>query len=383
MTKVVLARTPAEVAPYVALWDRLAVGAARPLMRPAWLLAWWHARVESAQPTELRVALAFDDQELVGVLPLHVHEPRTRLPRYGLLGEGTFWGQAPLLLADAPRETLTLLAEALAASVPTPAVLPLVCIDPSQDWVEHMAASWPPRGAWLSNATSRPSLTVTVGGEFEDWLWSVRPGRHYRRKLKQLAERGVILRQSSTVSEFRSDLAALARLHHVRWANRSQWLSPAVEIALDRAGSELLDVGGARLWVLAHEDGVVGATLNASAGGQSCGLLTAFDRDWAAYGPGNITMLAGIEDAFTRGERLIDLGHGAFEYQRALADSALQLASLRLFPRGNAYPVARARWAPTHAREHVNRLRGVLQAGTRLSAARTRLRRPRSRDGQS
>ena len=375
MATVQLARTLADLDPYVEQWDRLAVSAARPLMRPAWLLSWWRGHCQFNDRSELRVALAFDDRGLVGALPLHVHDPEARIPVHEVLGAGAFWGQGPLLRGDAPPETLSLLTEALAGSSPVPAVLSLAAVDISHDWPQRMAALWPPRGAWLyTRAGAEPCLTVTLRGDFDDWLRSARrPGEH-QRKQRRLAERGVTLRRSTTASEFRSDLASLVRLHHVRWANNSQWLSPAMEIALDRAGSQLIDSGGVRLWLLEGEEGVVAATLFASAGAESCCLMTAYDRAWRAYGPGIFTTVAGIEDAFTRGERVVDLGYGLFEYQRGMANSARPVAWLRVFPRGRSYPLARACWAPRHAHERLNRLRVRLAARQRVNEVRARLR---------
>jgi hypothetical protein len=159
----------------------------------------------------------------------------------------------------------------------------------------------------------------------------------------------------------------------VRWANNSLSLSPTMEIALDMAGSQLIDSGGVRLWLLEGEEGVVGAALFASAGWESCGLLTAYDRAWHAYGPGIATIIAGIEDAFTRGERVVDLGPGLFEYKRVIANSARPLAWCRLFPHGRAYPLVRAQWAPRHARERVQGLRVRLRARQRLAEVRNRL----------
>src|ERR1039457_6415190 len=114
MATVQLARTLADLAPHVEQWDRLAVSADRSLMRPAWLLSWWHGHCQFNPGSELRVALAFHDHGLVGVLPTYVHDREARLPVYALLGAAAFWGLAPLLEVDAPPETLGLLIEALA-----------------------------------------------------------------------------------------------------------------------------------------------------------------------------------------------------------------------------------------------------------------------------
>lgn len=374
-TAVLLAREPAELDPYVEEWDRLAVGASRPLQRPSWLLAWWLAKRESNSLSELRVAVALDAGSVVGVLPFHVRNPEATIPFFELLGGGAFWGQGPVLAANAPPDTLELLTEALAQSCPEPAVVALDAVDPSLDWAQRAAARWPGDGAWLHARTrSRPSLTVTLDGNFHDWLHGTGRRSEHRRRLRRLAERGVTLRRSTSELEFQRDLASLAQLHHVRWNHNSQWLTPAVEGALRLAGSQLFDSGGVHLWVLEGEAGMVGATLFASAGSESCSLMTAFDSAWRAYGPGIATLLAGIEDAFARGEGSVELGHGLFEYQVQLADSSRPLAWLRMFPRGRRYALARAAWTPRHIREKAQQLRVRLRPRQRIESARTRLR---------
>ena len=170
------------------------------------------------------------------------------------------------------------------------------------------------------------------------------------------------MRRSRSELEFRKDLASLTQLHRARWGGNSLWLSPAVESALQRGGDQLIASGAARLWVVEGDTGIVGATLFASAGWESCSLLTAYDRAWGAYGPGIAALLAGIEDAFMRGERSVELGYGLFQYQSRLADSSRPVAWIRVFPRGRAYALARIAWAPRHAQERLHRLRARLSA---------------------
>lgn len=369
-----LARTLADLDPYVEQWDALAVAASRPLMRPALLLSWWQGQRELSACSELRVALVLDGHDLIGALPLFVVDPAARRPVYEVLGAGAFWGYTPLLAADAPPETLGLLTEALAASCPPPAMVSLSAVDASHDWPRRISKLWPPRGAWVyTGVGADPCLTVTLEGDFDQWLRSTGGHREHWRRLRRIGERGVTMRRSTTAAEFRTDLASLTRLHHTRWANKSQWLSPPVESALERAGCALIDSGAVRLWILDGEDGVVGATLFLTAGRETCCVMTAYDRAWGAYGPGVATAVAGIQDAFARGDRLVDLGYGQYEYKRGLANSARPVAWLRLFPRGGTYPLARICWAPHHAHERLVRLRVRLRARQRLNEMRARL----------
>jgi len=375
MVTVHLAQALTDLDRYLDEWDRLAVTAARPMMRPVWLLSWWQGRHEAlGARSKLRVALAVHEQGLVGVLPFHVRDSDARIPQHELLGTGAFWGLGPLLHSDAPPETLGALTEALALSSPEPAVVTLHAVEASEEWPVEMARLWGSRGAWIrTSASPESSLAVTLDGNFDNWLSSTRWHGGYRRTLRRLAERGITLRQSTTQSEFRCDARELIRLHRIRWGN-SDWLTPTtMELVLENASAQVFDDGGIRLWLLEGEEGAIGASLFSAAGGESCFLVTAYDRAWSAYGPGIATIVAGIQDAFTRGDRVVDLGYGPFEYKRAMANAARPVAWYRLFPRGRAYPLARAQWAPLHAAERFQGLRVRLRARQRLTEVRNRL----------
>ena len=90
-------------------------------------------------------------------------------------------------------------------------------------------------------------------------------------------------------------------LHAVSRGARAHTLArPETELVLENACAQVFDDGGIRLWLLEGEEGAIGASLFGAGGGESCFLVTAYDRAWSAYGPGIATVIAGIEDAFTR-----------------------------------------------------------------------------------
>jgi CelD/BcsL family acetyltransferase involved in cellulose biosynthesis len=318
----------AELEPHVSQWDGLAVRASAPFMRPEWLLAWWSAQRPINARSELRVALAFEDRDLVGVLPLHVRNADDRLPLFEMLGGSSFWAQAPLLAGGTPPEKLLLLlTEALATSSPVPGTLSLAAVNVSNDWPQSIAAVWPQRNIRADpRGVTGTSLSISLLGDFANWQLRVRRHFDVMRRLRRLDERGVTLRASTTEYEYQRDLASLIDLFHKRWAGSQQWLEPAGEVALETGGTKLFGSGGVRLWVLEGEDGIVGASLFASAGQESCFVMTAYDAAWARYSPGIITTMAGIEDAFMRGVELVDLGYGNFDYMKVMANSSRPIA---------------------------------------------------------
>jgi CelD/BcsL family acetyltransferase involved in cellulose biosynthesis len=358
-----------ELEPHLAAWDRLAVNAARPMMRPAWLLAWWGGLRASGISTELRVVIAYDGRGLAGLLPMHAERPSKGPVVHHMLGSGGVWGLGALLRPEAPGDTVQRIAQALGASTPRPRVIDLDAVDASDGWTAQLASSWPGRGAHVYVRGPAESLAIETDGGFTAWLGGTRWKGEYGRTLRRLAERGVALRKSNP-STFSEDLAELFRLHRERWNGRSRWLSPAIRFALENAGGEFCASGAVRLWSLRSAERAVGASLFAAAGGESCFLMIAYDPAWRSFGPGIATAIAGIEESFTLGEALVDLGHGGFEYKRELANYARPLSWLRIFPREAGYGRVRARWAPRHARERMNRLRVELRLRSRMAELR-------------
>jgi CelD/BcsL family acetyltransferase involved in cellulose biosynthesis len=355
-----------DLEPHLGAWDALAVATARPMMRPAWLLAWWRGLRESGVSTELRVAAVFDEAGLVGVFPMHVERTAASGEVHHMLGAG-FWGLGPLLRMGAPANTIQHLAERIAAASPRPRLLSLEGVEVSSGWTEKLCSDWPKQGAHIHRVVEAECLGISIDGDFAAWLRGTWWRGKHGRMLRRFAERGVTL-QRSDASTFRKDLAELVRLHQRRWNNRSEWLTPAVKFALETAGQDLCACGAVRLWSLQSAERLVGGSLFAAAGGGNCFLMTAYDPAWRSYSPGIATVIAGIEESFALGERCVDLGHGRFEYKRELANAAWPLAWVRVFPRGPGYHRMRARWAPRHARERGTRLRVELAVRHRLAA---------------
>ena len=139
-------------------------------------------------------------------------------------------------------------------------------------------------------------------------------------------------------------LAEFARLHYGRWDPRggSGALNPGVERMLEDVAGELLDEGRFRLFTIDIDGHTISAQLFVAAGGEVRYWLGGFDPEWANRGPGNQAIFAAIEDAIARGEQRFDLGPGAQEYKRRIADGEDVLESLTLVTRPSRYPLVRA-----------------------------------------
>ena len=104
-------------------WDRLAESQDRPYCLSSWMLAWWGN--VAAHGARLRVVLAEDDGELLGVAPLFVERGSGGLDIYRFLGRDTSMRLEPLLHHERPAEALKALVEALGHLDPSVEVLTL------------------------------------------------------------------------------------------------------------------------------------------------------------------------------------------------------------------------------------------------------------------
>ncbi len=152
--------------------------------------------------------------------------------------------------------------------------------------------------------------------------------------------------------------------------------SPGTAAMLLALGEELIDAGRFRLWMIDGPEGEpICAQLFVEAGGAVAYWNGGFDEGWAEHSPGVLAILAAIEEAIGRGDRLLDLGGGEASYKDRLADEDRPVAWIVSYPRGPRYALAWARRLPGKtARRAGNFLRPKL-GGDRLNRIRGRLRR--------
>jgi len=189
-----------------------------------------------------------------------------------------------------------------------------------------------------------------------------------KRLRRQLGEQHGTVRMVP-VAELDRGLEAFARLHYARWAadGGSGVLNENVERMLSDAGSELGPSERFRLWLLEVGGQPVSAQIFVAAGGEVNYWNGGFDDSYAKLKPGLQTVFAGVEDAFRRGERRVDLGGGPQSYKLRLADGDDPLAWIGLIPRSGArYPLTRAEILSTQAYAAARGLARRLPTGARL-----------------
>lgn len=341
-----------DLSRYRAEWDDLAVSSNRPYCSPAWMLAWW--RCVAAEGARLRaVAVTDESGTLVGLAPFWLAGGRSILPSYRLLGAGVAAPIEPLARSGTEREIAKVVASILARARPRPAVLALDGVPSESPWPALLAACWPGRRPpRVRRGESRPTPTVDLSVEsYEAWFAARRSHfrqqmRRYRRRIEEQGGRFVV---PDTLEEAKPRLDAFGRLHETRWSERggSAALNPRVENMLLEAARDLIADGRFRLWCIDVDGRTVSAHLFVAAGSRASYWLGGFDRDWKTHSPAIQSVLAAIEDGFSRGERWIDLGPGGQEYKYRLADGEERLDWVTLVPIGPAYPAVMATFAAT------------------------------------
>ena len=327
---------PASLGPHLQDWDALAVQAGRPYCAPGWMLAWWRAAAPAG--ARLRVAVALDESgRLVGVAPFWAQR-RTGVEWLRLLAAPISQPTAPMAEPGRERDCARVLAGALAAAVPAPAVLGFDGVPAGSPWPALLADEWPGRRTarlHLEQTISAPTVSLRASG-LDEWLAGKSSNfrGQVRRLRRQLEGRGGEFHRIGPDGDMQSVLRDLARLHHSRWDPRggSAALDDRVEAMLGMAARELAPAG--RLWVSAIiADGqTISAHLIVAAGDELAYWLGGHDDAWAGQKPGLLALVAAIGEGLQRGGGSLALGPGAQDYKLRLADAsqALDFVTLAL-----------------------------------------------------
>jgi CelD/BcsL family acetyltransferase involved in cellulose biosynthesis len=353
-------------------WDALAVAAGRPYCAPAWALAWWHnARPDGAA---LRVVAVRDDGEPIGIAPLWADPGALGGARYRLLAGGLSAPVGPLAVAGREPEVAAAVAGALAAAHPRPAAIAFEGQRAGPDWIAELAAGWPGRRPWRHATPAVVSPTVDLSpADYDAWLATKTSNfrQQARRFRRRLDKEGATFRVAEA-GEVDRAVGAFVDLHGARWSERggSNALVDGLAPMLLEVAGELAPLGRFRAVTIEIGGAVVSAQLFVAAGGEVSYWNGGFDERWERHKPAQQTLLFAIADAIERGDRRIDLGPGAQDYKRRLADGEDAVDTVTVVPRGAAYPLDRARLAPYQARWAVSRrltpdvkrrLRGLLR----------------------
>jgi CelD/BcsL family acetyltransferase involved in cellulose biosynthesis len=341
-----------DLGPYVDAWSALATKRQRPYCQPPWMLAWWrHAPPDRAL---LRTVLVFDGGEVIGVAPFFAGRERTGRVDYRLLTSGL---SHPLdILAEPGRDgdVAAAVAGALAAARPRPSLVTFEGLEAGSAWPAAVRSSWPGRlhpGTYWTRDMATPVLELPPGG-FEDWLAGKSSNfrQQMRRARRKLAAAGGAVTLAAGDESTARAAAAFAELHHARWSHRGgSGLPRDAVVAMLTEAAGALGPEHLRMWLVELEGRPIAVEVFAATGGEVAYWNGGWDERHADLIPAQLGILAGIEDAFARGERRIDFGAGAQDYKLRFAGRDGQAHAISwggLFPVAPRYPATRAELAP-------------------------------------
>jgi CelD/BcsL family acetyltransferase involved in cellulose biosynthesis len=360
-------------------WDALAVACALPLMAPGWVMPWWrHLAPANAEPRSIAVR---DGGELIGLAPFYVAAERWQRVDYRLPGIELAARLSPLAAPGREWDVAVATAQLLADCQPRADVIALEGMPVASHWPAALRDQWPGlirpavRQYLIQGA---PTISLRQSS-YEEWLASKSANfrSQMRRLRRQFAAAGGVAR-ICTGEKAHSDIDTFMRLHAGRWEGRGK--SGIVAVG-DRLSAMLEMVVGThpdssrlRLWMLEIENEPISAQLFVAAGGEVAYVNGGWDERFARLKPPMLTILHAIEDAFTRGERRMDLGAGEQSYKQRFADGNDPVAWTILMLPGRRLPLTHMRTTPMLAGhtlreaakraltpEHANRLRSIRQ----------------------
>ena len=352
ITAVVISE-PSELDPYLADWDRLAVGCGQPFSAPAWMLAWW--RHLAPPGGRLCVTVMSSAGSLVGIAPWYQFSTATGLRMARLIGTGH---RVEPLGPRGHEDALAVpMAAALDALPDRSGALVLDRADALSPWPASMARAWPGDTRIVHRETVGAPVISLRGRDRAEWLAS-RSG-HFRsqrqRASRRLAASGASIRQTEPGPDTARALAAFVNLSARRWAasRKGGGGARAMEGMLREAAGALVVQGRMRVWVLEVRDAIASVQIFVSAGGEVAYWNGAFDPVWADLSPGFEATVEAVEHAFGLGADRLDLGGGPAEYKRRLADGDAPVASTTIVPGGPDRLVRLAQLAPGAVRRRI------------------------------
>lgn len=329
----------------VPAWDDLARKQRLPYCSAAWMLEWWRC---VGPPRARLLAVVVEEDELVAIAPFWWDAAARRPRRLRLLGSGASTRREPLFERSRAGESAEAIAQQLADLHDSFDIIELegVVASSSSAFVEAIRDAWPARRPELSVERRQAAPILHLAGRtFEEWMASRSSNfrQQMRKSKRDLIRKGATFRMSSK-ADLERDLASFARLHHARWQDRggSYGLNESVESMLLHASRVLVSDGRFRLWCTDVEGATISAHIFLAAGGEVTYWLGGFDDEWSSFRPSLVTILAAIEDAWSRGDERVDLGVGDQDYKRRFTDAEDDLIWPLLVPRGRRYPLTKA-----------------------------------------
>jgi len=319
-------------------WDRLVVGSSLPRSAPALVVATY--RHLGGPGISLRVLVARDGGEVVGVLPMTVSKRRFNLARYQIAGQGFLNTVSPAGIRGRESELADAFVRALQRMSPFPDTVRLGWMQCTSPWPTEMRRAWAGTEPHLRLLDSDPGLRVSFdNGGYEGWL-ARRDSKlrgQVRRRRRRIADEGFEVFVFNDVTRIHERLPTVIAL----WNRRREVRQDGGAIFDDRVLRMLQESVRAlaergRVWLTTIERGreCMGVGLSVAAGTVADGWIAGFDDTWSRFAPGICTMFASIEFAAGLGYSEYTLGIGGQPYKYGVSDSEVQLEQIEIERRG-------------------------------------------------
>jgi CelD/BcsL family acetyltransferase involved in cellulose biosynthesis len=321
-----------QLKPYVSGWEALADRVSQPRCGGAIVYGW--ARHMMDPDVELRIWIALDGSEVVGVLPFAAE--RMQRNRIRLLPPVTdmMYGALPIADPDRTEEVVAAIAEDFRAQADVVDMASIFWLPEGSPWVTAIGDRLA-EPDWVRTAFSRYCSYYTDIGEGKDAWLAQRDGdfrREVRRRARRGAEQGFQMTTMIDPSEIIPRLPQLQTFYLRRKAERGgegyrfdDDMSAAIEDAL-----ELSTPGRFGLSVLERDDLIIGMQFVLRAGIRMSSWMTGYDPapEWSRLGTGIATLLEALDAGAQAGCEILDLGVGDEPYKETFQDASLELESL-------------------------------------------------------
>jgi len=317
--------------PYVDGWDALTDRVAEPRAAGTIVAAW--ARHMMAPDLELRVWMAIDGSEVVGVFPLVAEMmPRQRV-RLSPPSTDMMYGTVPIAHPDRAREVAEAVADKFAEHSQPVDLVSIFWLPEGSPWTVAFGRRLT-EPEWVTTTSARyDSPYTSIGGDGLD-AWLGQRSRQFRREAGRRARRyeDQGFRSFTTVdrTEIMERLPRLQSFYVRRQQERGgegyrfdDEMIKAIETAL-----EVSTPGRFRLSVLENDDMLIGASLTLRAGTRISGWITGYDPAWSRLGPGIAAILEALDAGARAGCEIADFGVGDQPYKEDLQDAAFPLESV-------------------------------------------------------
>lgn len=303
----------------------------------SWLSTWWRI---FGQERQLRIILASDQEQLVGLLPVYIERtnllPAIGLRKLRLVGYGGDTAPDDLgpILGEGDHPTIIrTLIDGLDSFRNEWDMADLEDLDPKSLFIQAMQEL---RQDEVEIAEGARISYVNLPGTFDDYLAKLSSNRRWklRRGRKKLFERtGYRFHVVTTEAELEQYFPDLVRLHRDRWEGRSDDIGFSTKTYLDfhrEVMAKMLKQDCLRLMLLIGDEGAIAANYCYRWRGGFYFFQGGFAKDYESLRIGEVLMGHAIEQATIEGMQVFDMLRGEHDYKKSLMDKVRIRAHLRL-----------------------------------------------------